>query len=127
MSKSIATVLFSLALGLVADHLNGVYQFSQLYGTAVSGLAFLTLYCICGTFCSSLVYKISLGQAADRFFGPCKTDTWEFLANAPMIIMSIAYSSKSIDSFLWVALSIAIGDLYFFKYRTQNQTPQMPN
>ncbi len=118
MPKTIRTILFSLALGLIIDYLNGAYQFSQVYGAAVSGLAFLTLYCIGSTLCSSVVYRVRLGQASDRFLAPCGTDSRDLKANLPMIFMSIAYSSESIDRFLWVALSIAIGDIYYFKYRS---------
>ncbi|WP_299790643.1 hypothetical protein [uncultured Shewanella sp.] len=116
MYRLIATILFSFTLGLGADHLDGVYRFSQVYGS-VSGLAFLTLYVICGTLYSSLIYKIKPGQAADRFFALCKFGTLNFQANLPMIIMLIAYSSGAIDSFLWLALSIAIGDICYFKDR----------
>ena len=115
MPKSIVTILFSLALGLSIDHLNGAYQFSQVYGT-VSGFAFFTLYCIASTVSSSLIYKVRLGQASDRFLAPCKMGTLDFQANLPMMIMFIAYTSQSIDSFLWVALSIAIGDIWYFNY-----------
>jgi len=118
MPKSIITILFSLALGLAIDYLNEAYQFSQAYGT-VSGLAFLTLYCIASTVSSSIIYKMRLGQASDRFLTPCGTDKHGLLANLPMIIMFIAFTSQSIDSFLWVALSIAIGDIWYFNYRSQ--------
>lgn len=117
MLKSIATILFSLAMGLTIDYLNGAYQFSQVYGAAVPGLAFLTLYCIGSTLCSSVVYRLRLGQASDRFLAPCGTDSRDLQANLPMMIMFIAFTSQSIDSFLWVALSITIGDIYYFKYR----------
>ncbi len=119
MPKSIMTILFSLALGLVIDHLNGAYLFSQAYGSLVSGLAFLALFFICSSFYSSVVYKVRLGQAFDRFLAPYGTDTLKLLVNLPMTIMFIAFTSGAIDHFLWVALSIAIGDLYYFKYRPQ--------
>ncbi|WP_263053381.1 hypothetical protein [Shewanella sediminis] len=35
-----------------------------------------------------------------------------------MMIIFIAFTSQSIDSFLWVALSIAIGDIWYFNYRS---------
>lgn len=117
MSKPIKTVIFSLVLGLTIDYLNEAYQFSLAYGT-VSGLAFLTLYAICGTIFSSVIYKVSLGQASDRFLAPCGTNKRELQANLPMMMMFIAYTSQSIDSFLWVALSITIGDIYYFNYRS---------
>ena len=114
MFKAVATITFSIIAGWGVDLLNITYEVKTNYGVLVSGVLFLFLYMLASSFYSKNIYKVTLTESFDRFFFPVKPYQLAILTNLPLIVAFMAYNSDYIESFTFITLSVAVGDIYYF-------------
>lgn len=114
MFKAVATITFSIIAGWGVDLLNITYEVKTNYGVLVSGVLFLFLYMLASSFYSKKIYKVTLTESFDRFFFPVKPYQLAILTNLPLIVAFMAYNSDYIESFTFITLSVAVGDIYYF-------------
>ncbi|WP_220756599.1 hypothetical protein [Shewanella colwelliana] len=114
MFKTVATIIFSIIIGWGVDLLNVTYEVKMNYGVLVSGVLFLFLYMLASSFYSKSIYKVTLTESFDRFFFPVKPYQLAILTNLPLIVAFMAYNSNYIESFVFITLSVAVGDIYYF-------------